>query len=192
MLRAMVIVSSILCFGAGVAQAVPGDVYWWYDENGQMHVSDQSVDVPAEKRKEVFQRAKDGEGLPSGGYTVMEGSGKSWMVPESEAVEAAGTPAPEGTEAEAEEEETQTKAYWQGRLAEQKAIVAEANAEIKKATAEKTRLMTYTPGGFQFKLAEEDAKIKEWEAKKAAAQYQLDKGLKEEARKKGIPPGWLR
>ena len=166
--------------GAQAPVAPPG-YFYWYDGSGQLHLTDQIEHVPASLRQQVLQQAEDGQTGPAGNYSVVPG-GEGAQAPEI----------PLGTNAKKRDAEAAEKAQWQQRMNDEKARIAQAESRIKEVEAEMIRLRATTPPGFQPQLVELDEERKALQLTIVDAQRELNEVIPEEARKAGVPPGYLR
>lgn len=166
-----------------------GGMYYYYDESGALHVTDQLQDVPEAARKDALDRSRAGQVAPDSRYSVTEAG---QPAPISEPVPQLGqAPAPPA-EGEGGADDIRTRAYWQEQLAAQRTRRAEAEARIKEIEQELIRVKSTRPNGFHEALFKLDGELAEQKAIVADAQQQIDKDIPARAKKLGIPPGWLR
>ena len=199
----------------------PGiSIYSYEDDTGVIHFVDSLDLVPEAYRIQAAERAKagamigDGQGtvnvipVPSLPETGLEpsldaGSGNAAGAGSSGANGAGTTssktsPAGGGTGQGDAQGATQPapklegKAYWQDRIAQWQQRKAAAETELQQVEAQIHRARTLTPPGFQQTLVELQQKHKELEEEIRLAEDMLANVIPEEARKAGVPPGWLR
>lgn len=161
-------------------------IYTWRDTNGQLHVSDQLQDVPDALRADALRRAEAGQSLPAANYTIMPSDAPRPEPPASAPVEAS-----EGSTS-ADPPDPQTRAYWQERMEKERRRKADAQQRLQEVQSQMVKVRATTPAGFHDTLTSLDAEARALERTIADAEYQILQGLPEEARRLGVPPGWLR
>ncbi len=194
----------------------PGiSIYSYEDEQGIIHFVDSLDLVPEAFRVQAAERAKagamvgDGQGgtvnviavpaFPETGSSSSQdihvdggahpASVKSPAGGEGPGGEAAGSG---GVDGEGGAPVLEGKAYWQARIAEWRDRKAAAQAEIKAVETQMLRTRTLTPAGFQKTMGELEQRRRDLEAEIRLADNMLNEVIPEEARKAGVPPGWLR
>ena len=169
-----------------VSDVPSSGVYYWYDANGGLHVTDQIDGVPSTERADALKRVHDGDPLPSGNVSILEGQGP--LIPSEPTIQQSG----EVASGDNTDEDIRTKAYWQSLIADERQAKAEAEAKLESLEAEIMKVKALTPPGFHEKLVTLDQDIQAQKAIIAKADHELSSGIKERARKLDIPPGWLR
>ncbi len=187
-------------------------IYSYVDDAGVVHFVDSLDLVPEAYRVQAAERAKagamvgDGQGtfnvVPVPAFPETLGESETEDVgDEGSAADATTGPAPRaeadkpsGTEgpSPATEPKLQGKAYWQARIAQWQQRKAAAEAELEVVDAQILRTRTLTPPGFHQTLAELMERRKALEETIRHAEDMLTNVIPEEARKAGVPPGWLR
>ncbi len=184
-------------------------IYSYEDEQGTIHFVDSLDLVPEQYRVQAAERAEKGELIGDGeGGTVnliavpeglaptrdmtleVGGAGVSGQD-ESESAGATVGSSEEG-EGAGKAPALEGKDYWQARIREWRDRKAAAEAELATVDEEMLRTRTLTPPGFQKKMADLEARRTELTAEIQLADEMLNKVIPEEARKAGVPPGWLR
>jgi len=155
-------------------------LYQWTDDQGVVHITDRLGEVPDQFRAKA---------------RVVEGSHKS---------EAAQEPAiqknaePLITPQNEEDADEARKALWQNRIHEWKARLADAERSYRELDQQRTELLmswggpAYGPIENKVKADQIEQQMKEVQKQIDEARNMLDVVIPEEARKEGIPPGWLR
>lgn len=157
-----------------------GYLYQWTDEKGVVHITDQLGEVPEQYRAKTRK---------------MEETRKSEAGPESKTQRDTGalfTPqSAEGTD------EAQ-KAVWQNRIREWKTRLENAERHYRELDQQRTELLmswggpAYGPLENKIKAEQIERQMKETQKQIDEARNMLDVVIPEEARKAGVPPGWLR
>lgn len=188
-MRFFITMLCILIIAVGSAFAETGDgnenkgvkkkyFYQWTDVNGVVHIADGLGKVPEQYRE-------DARKIESAG--VQETGGQQRRE------ESFGTP-----DSGSEEAEAADKAEWQSRLAEWKNRLA--NAEKRFQVLDEERKELFRAWGSPAlapienrQMAEQiDQQMREIQEEIDTARNMLDNVIPEEARKAGVPPGWLR
>jgi hypothetical protein len=167
---------------AGADDADKRFLYQWTDDRGNAHISDSLEKVPPKYRSRARTLEQGvgedgGQDLPAveqPEYRPMEGIG--W-----------------------EENDEIRRAEWQQRMYDAKQRMADAenrlrhNEEQLKALQEKTGygLYGYTPEA-EAEAARLESEIARAQVDLANARREVEVSIPEEARKAGVPPGWLR
>lgn len=180
-------------------------LYTWVDEKGQYHMVDSLGAVPAAHRPGAKARAEKGElaGSNAGGnYTQVKNAGKGSTGAGTTTGAAAGSagagektqkPVSSGSEGAATPPDPATDAsYWAARIRAAETLRNEAVAELEGLDAETLRLRTLTPMGFRQGLLDLETKRAQVELVKAGAERELQETIPADARRMGVPPGWLR
>lgn len=195
----------------GAAPASKGiGLYTWVDEKGNYHMVDSLGAVPSKFRPGAKARAEKGElagGNAGGNYTQVKDAGKGSTGAGDTTGTGAGSggaggagaggtsqkPASSGTEGAATSRGPATDAsYWAERIRAAETLRDEAVAELAGLDAETLRLRTLTPMGFQQALLDAEAKRAHVELVKTGAERELQETIPADARRMGVPPGWLR
>ena len=175
----------------GVQSASAGDqdqeryLYQWTDERGNAHISDSLEKVPAKHRAKA---ARIGQGV-SGGT-------------ESPQTEAPVREEPRGfslTDDAASQDEDSQKMEWQQRMYDARQRLTEAEQRLERSAAQLKILQEkkgYGLYGYPPESAGEAARLEE-EISRAQvdmnrARDEVENVIPEQARRAGVPPGWLR
>lgn len=173
-------------------------IYQWVDEQGGVHITDSLQNVPAKQRSRATRIEQGAPGEKDGGQVQAPGQ------PMQEQAPGAGA---------ALDEEKYRKAEWQRRMVDAKRRMAEAESRYRALEQEKDSLaksygsgisMVMTPAGpvatgapampqealDRIKKIEQDMVQAKQEAE--AARNEVENVIPDEARRAGIPPGWLR
>lgn len=151
-------------------------LYQWTDEKGIVHITDNLGNVPEKFR----ERAKQSELIPE-----KEGIG---AVPEREA---------EPYQPEIGNEQ-RLKAEWQQRFKDARSRLEKAEARRIQLEKEKADLFAawgsyaLAPIANRQRAEEIDAELEEVQKEIDEARRYIEITLPDEARKAGVPPGWLR
>jgi|SRR3990172_8370818 len=179
--------SLLLAAGSAVAQTATQQedkeknqryLYEWTDDNGTVHISDNLGGVPEQYRRRVRKRLEQ---------PAKQEPGRQEQV--------APQPAPqpeEETDQEAGKEEWRLKIRdWKERLANAqkryKALEEERSAIIMTGGA-----MTYAPPAYRVRAAELEEEMNQVQKEIEEARNMIDVVIPDEARRAGVPPGWLR
>jgi hypothetical protein len=181
------LLSLLITAGPAVAQTVTQQedkeksqryLYEWRDDNGTVHISDDLGGVPEQYRRQVRKRLEQ----PAKQETGRQEQVTLQPAPQPE----------EETDQEAKKEEWQLKIRdWKERL---------ANAEKRYKALEEERstiimtggVMTYAPPAYRTRAAELEEEMKQVRKEIDDARNMIDVVIPDEARRAGIPPGWLR
>jgi len=153
-------------------------LYEWMDDNGTVHISDDLGDVPEQYRRRVRKRLEQ--------PATEEAVRQEQVVRE---------PAPQPEE-ESDQEAGQEE--WQQRIRDWKLRLADAERRYQALENERNKILMKfgMPGAA---LPGDRAKVIELEGKMKSIQKEIDDArnminvvIPDEARKAGIPPGWLR
>ena len=199
-----------------VASAHAQRLYQWTDPAGQVHSTDDLNEVPqpwrgSYERQEAEQAARAAQQGP--GETTPGGGSKTVREVAPGKIETVITPAPAAEKPVEESSDTGGKDYLQQYRDREKAKAAsraeweqktrDARKELSNLKKKKAELRILRRAANQRYLAtatqnakmERDKLREEHEAVKAAIAKQeayLAEGIYEEARKAGVPPGWIR
>ncbi len=152
-------------------------LYEWMDDNGAVHISDDLGDVPEQYRRQVRKRLEQ---------PVKEETGRQEQVTQ---------PAPQPEEETGQEAR---KEEWQQRIRDWKEQLADAEKRYKALEDERNKIIirlsapeTALPGD-RTRVIEIEGEMKTIQKEIDDARNMIDVVIPEEARKAGIPPGWLR
>ena len=177
---------TVLCCLAASAVAAGGDdrryIYQWTDDQGGVHISDNLEKVPEEYRSQatqVQQRAADDGGK----------GGQEEQPPAFSGDTGAGTEGDEGK-----------KAAWQARMLDAKRRLQHAEEKRQQLEQRKSDLRAqWGSAGAALPSQEVMDEMSQLDADIAGAMAEVDNArdminnvLPDEARRAGIPPGWLR
>jgi len=189
-LRAVFTVPAILLLlSAAAFAATAGDdekeepkksyLYEWTDEKGDVHISDDAGSVPEQYRQKVRKTE----------VRKSEGENRNSRARE-------GAPPPErGYRRDAEEA---GKAEWQGRIREWKEKLSRAEKRYQDLDEEWKTLYgrwggaAYAPPDTKTRVKEIQQEMETVKKEQDEARNMLESVIPEEARKAGVPPGWLR
>lgn len=168
-----VLFASALALGAGIASA-------------------QSLAEVAKKEKERRDKNKEESKRVitdrelSTGYGGLPATSASRSSISSEDGSASGGEADEGAGAEEQQDETQTQEYWQNRVKGTKEKIARLEEQLASEDWGEGQRANVDPRGFNNLERRQQA-----EQELAAARAELG-AIQEEARRAGVPPGWVR
>jgi len=155
-------------------------LYQWTDEQGVVHITDRLGEVPEQFRA----RARKIEAPPKSEAGQNPGIQKDTgnvTIPQNA----------EGTD-------EARKAFWQNRVQEWKARLTDAERRYRELDQQRTELLmswggpAYGPLENKVKAEQMEQQMKEIQKQIDEARNMLDVVIPEEARKAGVPPGWLR
>lgn len=153
-------------------------IYQWTDSAGGVHITDDLGDVP-ERYRSKARKIEARKPAESGGEQQVQEN------PESPDSEAAGV-------------EEDAKAEWQQRLRDWKNRLANAEKRYQDLDQERTELLgrwgsaAYAPIEDRLKAQQIEQKMKDLQREIDNARDMVEVTIPEEARKAGVPPGWLR
>ncbi len=154
-------------------------LYQWTDDSGVVHITDGLGNVPEQyrtKARTIEEKRKSESGQGQQSRTVTS--------------EPAG---PTNEEAEASQ-----KAAWRNRIQEWQTRLAQAEDRYHELDQRRTELLmswggpAYGPIDNKVKAEQIEQQMKEVQKQIDEARNMLDVVIPEEARKAGVPPGWLR
>jgi phage-related minor tail protein len=153
-------------------------LYEWMDGNGTVHISDDLGDVPEQYRRQVRKRLDQ---------PAKEETGRQEQV----------APQPE-QQSEEETDQEAGKEEWQQRIRDWKGRLAGAEKRYQALEEERGRIILRSgvpaaalPGD-PTRVIEIEGEIKKTQKEIDDARNMINVVIPEEARKAGIPPGWLR
>ncbi len=153
-------------------------LYEWMDNNGTVHISDDLGDVPEQYRRQVRKRLEQ---------PAKQETGRQEQV----------APQP----AQQPEEETDQEAgkeEWQQKIRDWKERLANAENRYDHLGKERSALiniwgvLAHAPLETQNRARQIDEEMKRVQKEIDDARNMIDVVIPEEARKAGVPPGWLR
>jgi len=159
--------------------------------------NDDSVADAARKSKTEKSKAAPKKVITDDDLSSIKGDGVSVVGEESSGTKASNAAAEKAGDAAPAKSGAKDEAYWRGRAKQIRDQIANVDAEIEKTQEEikKGGAAGFDPqtGLNQNVIFFEDrnTKLKKLEEKKAELQKQMD-DLEDEARKAGVPSGWLR
>jgi hypothetical protein len=183
----IVVVLSAAIFSIGVqTRAQEGSseqksyLYTWTDDNGGVHITDGLGNVPEQyrpKARKIEDSRKGEAGQGQQTQNVMGGTA--------------------GSESEEETEESR-KAEWQDSIREWKTRLYQAEKRYRELDQQRTELLM-SSGGPAYGPIENKVKAEQVAQEMTEVQKQIDEArnmldvvIPEDARKAGVPPGWLR
>ncbi|MHB8844814.1 MAG: DUF4124 domain-containing protein [Nitrospirota bacterium] len=173
-------------------------IYQWVDEQGGVHVTDSLQSVPAKQRSRATRIDQGSPGEKDEGQAQAPGQPMQEQAPDAGA---------------ALDEDKYRKAVWQQRMTDAKSRMAEAESRYRTLEQEKDALTKSYGGGVSIVMTptgpvatgapampqEALDRVKKIEqdmvqAKQEAdtARNEVENVIPDEARRAGIPPGWLR
>ncbi len=189
-MRTLIVLIAVLFFCAGASGAETGGsgaakksakryIYEWTDSRGGVHITDDFGEVPERYRAKA--RAIE---MPKGRE----------VVPGQQSVE--GTETPAGLSAE--QQEAESKAAWQKRIRDWKERLADARKRYNELDKKREEALTkwgspasgHLEGRAEADRISED--MKEVQSEIDECTTMIETVIPEEARRAGIPPGWLR
>ena len=162
--------------GAGERQSY---LYQWTDGKGVVHITDGLDKVPEQYRP----NARRLEAAPEEGAT-----------PKQPGQQGVSSPAGNGED----QREAQQKALWQQRLRDAKQRLAGAEQRYRELEQRRTALLgqwgtpAYAPPAARIEAERLSEEMKGVQKEIDNARNEVEVVIPEEARKAGVPPGWLR
>jgi len=155
-------------------------LYQWTDDSGGVHITDGLGNVPEQYRPKARKIEESRKNEAGQGQQTQNVTG--------------GTAGP-GSEDETEES---GKAEWQDRIREWKTRLNNAEKRYRELDQQRTELLM-SSGGPAYGPSENKVKAEQIEQQMKEVQKQIDEArnmlnvvIPEDARKAGVPPGWLR
>ena len=154
-------------------------LYQWTDSRGVVHITDDLGEVPERHRSKAHKIETQQDEEPGIGPQAQE---------EIE-------PSPDSG---AEEAETEAKAEWQQRLRDWKKRLANAEKRYRDLDQERNELFSawgsaaLAPIANRLKAEQIEQQMKDAQHEIDNARNMIENVIPEEARKAGVPPGWLR
>ncbi len=153
-------------------------LYEWTDDKGTVHITDGLGKVPERYRTkarilETLEKEDNGGDRNAAGGTVT----------------------PTGPPKVGDEE---LGAAWRDKISEWKDTLADAEKRYRELAQERRSLFeryavpAYAPAGVRLRAEQIDEKLKEIQKEIDEARNMIDVVIPEEARKAGVPPGWLK
>jgi len=155
-------------------------LYTWTDDSGGVHITDGLGNVPEQYRPKARKTEDSRKGEAGQGQQTQNVTG--------------GTARPESEE----ETEESLKAELQDRIQEWKTRLDQAEKRYRELDQQRTELLmssggpAYGPIENKVKAEQIAQEMKEVEKQIDEARNMLDVVIPEDARKAGVPPGWLR
>ena len=156
-----------------------GYLYQWTDDKGIVHITDSLGTVPKQYRDKAIKLKQPKKEDTDQGQQVQQGS-TSPSGAESDSADALG------------------KREWQQRMREAKQRLDSAEKRYHELDQRRNELLRSWGGPASGRLVD-STEVEKIEQEMKDAQIQIDEArndidavIPEEARKKGIPPGWLR
>ena len=159
--------------------------YQWTDDRGSVHIADGWGKVPKQYRTRAvkLEQTKSGnadQGQQEQNQEQEQEQAESVLPSDSDAADEA------------------AKAEWRQRIQETKALLKNGEKRYKKLDKERTELLgvmgpaAMAPIANRVRAEEIAAEMKTVKKEIEDAQHMLEVVIPEEARKAGVPPGWLR
>jgi Domain of unknown function (DUF4124) len=177
----LLIVASLLFLGAAArAQEGGGGLFTWTDKDGVVHMTDSLDKVPNEYRSKA-QRTGNGASGPA-------------VVPE------ALSPTKPATSDQGRGNDAALKAQWQSRMLDAKRQLQYAENNYQRLEKRKSDLQAQwgssgsalPPQNVLDEMKQLDVDLSRAKAEIGNAKDQINNVIPDEARRAGIPPGWLR
>jgi len=177
------IVSVMLACSAGAADQGQY-LYQWTDDKGTMHITDSPEKVPAEYRSRTQSQRQSG---------AAGDAGQDQQVQQTPPRGAAS--AQDAAEAEADQKEA-----WQKRIVSAKGRLSDAEGRIRELEQRKQTIMsqwgssgsTLPPQEVLDQIKRIDSDLDRTRKEVDSIRNEINVEIPDEARKAGIPPGWLR
>jgi len=180
----LIIVVCLLCCLSVTAVGAQDDkrLYQWTDDQGIVHVTDNLQNVPQKYRPRATQI-----GQPASGEVRTGGQESRGTAAGNDAVPAAGN-------------EDQQKAHWQQRMIDAKLELQFAEEKSRQLEQRKSELQSkWGSSGAALPPQEAIDEMNQIGAELSRAQQEVDRArnvvntvIPDEARRAGVPPGWLR
>jgi hypothetical protein len=183
----ILLLSLLIAAGSAVAQTATQQedkeksqryLYEWMDDSGAVHISDNLGDVPEQYRRQVRKRLEQ--------PVKQETDRQEQVAPQPE-------PQPEE-----EADQEARKEEWQLKIRDWKERLANAEKRYKALEEERSTIimtggaMTYAPPAYRVRAAELEEEMSQAQKDIEEARNMINVVIPDEARKAGIPPGWLR
>lgn len=155
-------------------------LYQWADEQGNVHITDNPGKIPEKYRAKAEK------------IEVLEGAEET--VPTQQEAPGAGA----APQKRMEQTDEFKKSVWQARMQEARARREDAEKRYQELEKERSELYgrwgspAYAPAEVKLRAQQLDESMKEVRKEIDEARHELDEAIPEEARKAGVPPGWLR
>jgi len=184
---AMALMILLLCFLPSVQVVQAADdlryLYQWKDDQGVVNMADDLDKVPPKYRSRTTRM-------------LQPGAGKEEL--DREETRERSKPEHIDTGA-ARDQEEQQKAEWHQRMMDARGRLAETEERLQRAELEfkafqekhGAGLYGYTPSD-QVELDRLNEEVRSAQKDREEARNIIENGIPEEARKSGVPPGWLR
>ena len=167
---------------ADAQQQPAGYLYQWVDDRGNVHITDNPAEVPEKYR--------------SGARTMQENSPQQEPPPTSEPQAAPRRPAKNsGVQNDTAEND---KAQWQQRIKGWKNQLADAESRYRSLQQQRNELIApwgspaLAPLAARQQADQIDQQMQGVQQEIEKAKDMIENVIPEEARKAGVPPGWLR
>jgi hypothetical protein len=179
---AAVVLFSMLGFGSAAAQG-NGSLYEWTDDRGVVNVTDDLSKVPDKYRSRAKKLGSSGAGPAGQGAVSPQMPSPAEVVP--------------GPAAQSDEDR---KAQWQRRMRDAKQRLAAAEDRYRQLNQQKTNMTSQwgssgaslPPQEVLDQMAQIDRDLERAKGDINDAKNMVEVIIPDEARKAGIPPGWLR
>jgi chromosome segregation ATPase len=164
---------------AGSADEQQSYLYEWTDNTGVVHITDSLDKIPAPYRS----NARRLEAAP--------GEGTAPVRPRQQGA----APSPGGSE---DQREAQEKLVWQRRMSDAKQRLAAAEQRYRELEQRRTALLgqwgtpAYAPPAARVEAERLSGEMQSVQKEIDSARNEVEVVIPEEARKAGVPPGWLR
>ncbi len=174
-------IAAVIVFGsAALAQEGNGALYKWTDKDGVVHVTDSLEKVPKDYRSKAVRIGEEGSGS-------------------SEASQAQ-SPAPPAPSDHDGGNDAALKAQWQSRMRDAKRRLQYAEEKFQQLAKQKSDLQAQwgsagaalPPQSVLDEMKQLDADMANAKTEIDNARDMIDNVIPDEARRAGIPPGWLR
>jgi hypothetical protein len=177
----LLLVASLLFLGAAAwAQEGSGGLFTWTDKDGVVHMTDSLDKVPKEYRSKTQRTGNGASGAP--------------VVPEAQ------SPTAPATSDQGRGSDAALKAQWQSRMLDAKRKLQNAENNYQQLEKRKSDLQAQwgssgaalPPQDVLDQVKQLDVDMSQAKAEINNARDQINNVIPDEARRAGIPPGWLR
>jgi flagellar motility protein MotE (MotC chaperone) len=164
---------------AGSTDEKQSYLFEWTDSKGVVHITDSLDKVPTEHRSNMRRR----EAAPEEG-TAPARPRQPGTAPSADSAE--------------DQREAQEKAAWQRRMSDAKQRLAAAEQRYRELEQRRTALLgqwgtqAYAPSSARVEAERLSVEMQGVQKEIDNARNEVDVVIPEEARKAGVPPGWLR
>jgi len=158
------------------------ELYKWVDESGAVHFTDDLTNVPLKQRPQAEKEGQDAQENPNIQINLIPNNTKSPSSYKS---------SNQFNKSISPSSARQNEAHWQKRIKDARDDLTQAKNELDETLMARRKNLESGPGmqERQSQLAEKESALQK---KIEDLEYQVNEGIAEEARKAGVPPGWVR